>query len=352
MDKLKDNFPFRQWVPRPMGIVILLLIFVPPTFSGGAYLCNIGEMSGALGVWTEDVQMASFFTSIGMCLFPPFMVRFLQARRVKQTYLWCFFLLAILNWVCASTTLRPVLFGACLLTGFVRIMVMLNCTFTIAPYLTGMDTLSMFTMTEKPPAAVQYQLERKRTFLMPVLYFVILVISQMSNMLSAWFAYNFHWQDAYYAVVAMLLAAMLLVVITMVDEEAKEYRMEWRKLPGMLLMAVALCCMTFILVYGKTLDWLDNDAVAFALVALLLSGGAFLLNAADVGEGGYLPLRVFCFRNVGMSMMLFLLTIVFNSASGFFSAFAKLSTPAGNWQSAQLSLWSAGGCLLGLLVAL
>lgn len=352
MSEQKDNFPFRQWVPRPVGIVILLLMFVPPTFSGGAYLSNISEMSGALGVWTEDVQMASFFTSIGMCLFPPFMVRFLQARRVKQTYLWCFILLAMLNWICASATSRPVLFGACLLTGFVRIMVMLNCTFTIAPYLTGMDTLSMFTMTEEPPAAIQYQLERKRTFLMPVLYFVILVISQMSNVLTAWFAYHYHWQDAYYAVVAMLLVAMLLVVLTMTDEKAKDYRMEWRKLPGMLIMAVALCCMTFILVYGKTLDWFDDDALICALAVLLLSCGAFLLNAAREGENGYLPLKIFSYRNVGMSMLLFLLTIIFNSASGFFSAFAKLSTSAGNWQSASLGLWSAGGCLLGLLISL
>lgn len=352
MNGQKDNFPFQQWVPRPVGIIVLLLLFVPPTFSGGAYLSNISEMAGGMGVWTEDVQMASFFTSIGMCLFPPFMVKFLQARRIKQTYLWCFLMLAILNGMCATATSRPVLFTACLLMGFVRIMVMLNCTFTIAPYLTGMDTLSMFTMTEEPPAKVQYQLERKRTFLMPVLYFVILTISQMSNVLTAWFAYNYHWQDAYYAVVAMQLVAMLLVVLTMTDEKRKPYSMEWRKIPGMLLMAVSLCCMTYILVYGKTLDWLGDTGIFWALTVLLLSFGVFLLNAVKEGDGGYMPLNAFRYRNVGMSMLLFLLTIVFNSASSFFSAYAKLSTPANNMHSASLSLWSAVGCLLGLLISL
>lgn len=221
MEKERNNYPFRPSVPRPVGILVLLLMFIPPTFSGGAYLCNVAEMSGGLAVRTEDIQLASFFTSIGMCLFPPFMVRFLQARRPKHTYLACFMLLIPLNYVCAVTTSVPVLLAACLLTGFVRIAVMLNCTFTIAPYLTGMDTLAMFTMKAEPPADIQYGLERKHTFLMPVLYFYILVISQSSNLFTAWFAYEYSWQDAYYAVIGMLLIASLLVIFTMADEEKK-----------------------------------------------------------------------------------------------------------------------------------
>lgn len=121
---------------------------------------------------------------------------------------------------------------------------MLNCTFTIAPYLTGMDTLSMFTMKEEPSADVQYALERKRTFLMPVLYFFILLISQTSNMVTAWFAYEYHWQDAYYVVIGMLLVAILLVVCTIPGEKKTAhniYKVEWKKVPDMLLMAVALC---------------------------------------------------------------------------------------------------------------
>lgn len=349
----KSNHPFYEWVPRPIGILVLLLMFVPPTFSGGAYLCNISEMSGGLGVWTEDIQLASFFTSIGMCLFPPFMVRFLQARRIRQTYLWCFLLLIPLNYICAVTTSVPILLAACLLTGFVRIIVMLNCTFTIAPYLTGMDTLSMFTMKEEPSADVQYVLERKRTFLMPVLYFFILFISQVSNMLTAWFAYEYRWQDAYFVVIGMLLVAMLLVICTMPDEKKTQtYKMEWRKVPDMLLMVSALCCMAYILVYGKTLDWFYSGSIRLAVGMLLISCGAFLFLSLRHGEKSYLPLRVFSYRNVWMSMLLFLLTMVFNSANIFVGTFAKLSTPINNLQSASLSGWAIVGCLFGLLLSI
>lgn len=350
----KNNYPFHKWVPRPIGILVLLLMFVPPTFSGGAYLCNIGEMSGGLGVWTEDIQLASFFTGIGMCLFPPFMVRFLQARRIKQTYLWCFLLLIPLNCICAVTTSVPMLLAACLLTGFVRIIVMLNCTFTIAPYLTGMDTLSMFTMTEEPSADVQYILERKRTFLMPVLYFFILLISQAGNVLTAWFAYEYRWQDAYFVVIGMLLVAMLLVVCTMPNEKKTQtYKVEWKKVPDMLLMAVALCCMAYILVYGKTLDWFCSGSIRLTIGLLLISCGTFIfLSLRHKGDEAYLPLRVFTYRNVRMSMLLFFLTMVFNSANIFVGTFAKISTPVNNLQNASLSGWAIAGCLFGLLLSI
>ena len=340
---------FHSWIPRFPGAIILLLMFVPPTFSGGAYLNNLSEMAGGLGVWSEDIQAASFFTSIGMCLFPPFMVLFLQNRRPKQTFLWCFGLLVLLNLVCAFTTSLPLLFAACLLTGFVRVVAMLNCTFTIAPYLTGMDNLSMFTLKEEPPADVQYALERKRTFLMPVLYFYILLISQLSNMFTAWFAYTYRWQYAYLAVVALLLLSMIIVLCTMRDEPRSfSYRAEWRKMPGMLLMAVALCSMTYVLTYGKTLDWLSSPAIVIALVVMLVAFGVFLIVPVC---GEYLPLHVFTYRNVMLSMLLFMLTMLFNSANGFISMFARLSTSADNIGISSLGGWAAFGCLLGFLVS-
>ena len=353
MKSNQDNFPFYSWVPRPVGILILMFMFVPPTFSGGAYMSNLNEMVGGLGIWTEDIQLAGFFTSIGMCLFPPFMIRFLQARRVKQTYLYCFALLFLLNYICATTVSLPILLLTCLLTGFVRVIVMLNCTFTLAPYLTGMDTLSMFTMKEEPSEEIQYQLERKRTFLMPVLYFYILLISQASNLLTAWFAYEYQWQQAYYVVMGFLLFAMLLVVSTMPDEEKKSrYKVEHVLIPEMAFMTVLLCSLSYIAVYGKTLDWLDSTSIRFAIALSLFSLGGFLYVALQKREKHYLPLEIFRFRNIWMSMLLFFLCMLFNSASMFIGAFAKLSTPINNLQSASLSSWAIVGCFIGLLFSL
>lgn len=129
----------------------------------------------------------------------------------------------------------------------------------------------------------------------------------------------------------MLLAAILLVVCTMPGEPRKRtYAVEWQKVPDMLLMAAALGCIAYTLVYGKTLDRLCSSSIRLALGLMLLSCGAFLLRSLRKGEGAYLPLGVFAFRNVWMSMLLFALAMVLNSAGAFIGAFARISMPAGS----------------------
>lgn len=352
MENKRNNFPFYRWIPKPLGILILMFLFVPPTFSGGAYLSNLNEMQGELGLLVEEIQLASFFTSIGMCLFVPFMVRFLQARSVRRTYLWCFGLLIPLNYVCAVTTSVPVLLSACLLIGFVRVIAMLNCTFTIAPYLTGVNTLSMFTMTETPTPETQYKMERMRTFLMPVLYCFILLIAQSSNVVTAWFAYEYSWQDAYYVTIGMLLTAMFMVLTTMPDvRNGEKYRVEWRKVPELILMTLILCCMAYVLAFGKTLDWFDSRQIVIASGVMLISIGLFLLVSMRNGDDAYLPLGVFRYRNIWMAMTLFLIAMIFNSANIFVGSFSKISTAINNYHSASLSGWAIVGCLAGLVLS-
>ena len=352
MKNKRNNFPFYRWIPKPLGILILMFLFVPPTFSGGAYLSNLNEMQGELGLLVEEIQLASFFTSIGMCLFVPFMVRFLQARSVRRTYLWCYGLLIPLNYVCAVTTSVPVLLSACLLIGFVRVIAMLNCTFTSAPYLTGVNTLYMFTMTETPTPEMQYKMERMRTFLMPVLYCFILLIAQSSNVVTAWFAYEYSWQDAYYVTIGMLLTAMFMVLTTMPDvRNVEKYQAEWRKVPEMTLMTLILCCMAYVLAFGKTLDWFDSRQIVIASGVMLISIGLFLLVSMRNGDDAYLPLGVFRYRNIWMAMMLFLIAMIFNSANIFVGSFSKISTAINNYHSASLSGWAIVGCLAGLVLS-
>jgi len=54
----KHNIPLRSWVPRWMGIVITFAILIPVMMLNGTYSGASMDVSGALGVLTEDISMA------------------------------------------------------------------------------------------------------------------------------------------------------------------------------------------------------------------------------------------------------------------------------------------------------
>ena len=109
-------------------------MFFPATFSGGAYMNNLAEMAGGMGVHNEDIQLASYATSIGMALFAPFMAGFMTIRRVKHLFMRGFLVLQVLNGVIATTDNVVLTIAACLVIGFVRVMLMMNITFTLVKY--------------------------------------------------------------------------------------------------------------------------------------------------------------------------------------------------------------------------
>ena len=75
--QMNNHNPFHSWMPKPLGVLIMLLLFWPPSFSGGTYLGNLSEMQGGLAIYSESVQMGNYLVFVGMCLFVPFMIPYL-----------------------------------------------------------------------------------------------------------------------------------------------------------------------------------------------------------------------------------------------------------------------------------
>ena len=59
-EKLPKNFPFYNWVPKPLGIIFLVLLFIPIMTVSGAYTVNSSEMVGGLGIQSEHIAFISF----------------------------------------------------------------------------------------------------------------------------------------------------------------------------------------------------------------------------------------------------------------------------------------------------
>ena len=346
---MKDNYPFYAWMPKPLGCLVLFLMFFPVTFSGGAYMNNMSEMAGSMGVHSEDIQLASYATSIGMALFAPFMAGFMTIRRVKHLFMRAMLILLVLNAVITTTDNVVVTIVACLVIGFFRVMLMMNITFTLVKYGMGIDALSQFVLTEEPSQADRETAEHARSWQMAGYYGVMLMIAQLGNVLTAYYAYHATWRHAYYVVMVMLLVALILVKFTMPDEEKTvAYKWEWHKMPTVACLGVMMVSLSYILVCGKTLDWFSSARIVWATVVLLLSSAGYLL-LSNRFEG--LHWEILTLKNVWLSALLFTVLMVLFSCSMFVSAFAKLSTQAGNFDAGMLASWGILGCFLGLLIA-
>ena len=81
MPQNPKNFPFYNWVPKPLGIIFLIILFVPMITMSGVYSANSGEMMSGLGIQSEYISFAGFCTSVGMAAFSPFFYDLVCLRR-------------------------------------------------------------------------------------------------------------------------------------------------------------------------------------------------------------------------------------------------------------------------------
>ena len=103
MPSYPKNYPFYNWVPKPRGILIMLLLFIPILTVGGVYSVNSTEMMSGLGIISEHIQFTNFVTSIGMAAFAPFLYRLMCIRREKMMCLVGFSLMYVFSYICAKT---------------------------------------------------------------------------------------------------------------------------------------------------------------------------------------------------------------------------------------------------------
>ena len=57
MPSYPKNYPFYSWMPKPLGIIILLFFFLPILTVGGVYSVNSTEMMSGLGIISEHIQL-------------------------------------------------------------------------------------------------------------------------------------------------------------------------------------------------------------------------------------------------------------------------------------------------------
>lgn len=348
------NSPFYNWVPKPVGIIILLLLFVPILTIGGVYTANSSEMMGGLGIQSEHIQFVTFVTSVGMAAFAPFFYQLVCIRREKMMCLAGFSIMYVLSYVCARTDSIFLLALCSLVMGFLRMVLMMVNLFTLIKYAFGMEATRNITPGLEPDSEEGWdKLDIEKSNSQPMIYLFFMILGQLGTWLTAWLAYRYEWQYVYYYMMATLLLCMLVIFVTMPYQKFTGGRIpvNFRKFGNVVLFCLTWVSFIYVLVYGKTLDWFDDPTIRLAAVTFVASGALFAYQETT-HRSPYFLMDIFKLRNIRIGIMLYLMLMILNSSSMLVNVFTGVGMKIDNWQAAILNNWCMAGYAIGVILTI
>lgn len=354
MTRFPQNYPFYDWVPKPVGILILILLFIPILTVGGVYSANSGEMMSGLGILSEHIQFVGFVTSIGMAAFAPFFYDLVRIRREKLMCLVGFSIMYLLSYVCAVTESIFLLALCSLIMGFLRMVLMMVNLFTLIKYAFGMEATRNITPGNEPSDEESWDcLDREKSTSMPIIYLFFMILGQVGTALTAWLAYEYEWQYVYYFMMGTILLSILIIFITMPFHSypGERFPITFSKFGNVVVFSCMVTCFIYILVYGKTLDWFDDPTIVRAALLTLLFGAIFIYLESS-RRSPYFLMDLFKLRTINMGVILFLLLMILNSSAMFVNVFTSIGMKIDNWQNAALGNWCVVGYIIGAILSI
>ena len=352
MARLPKNFPFYDWVPKPLGIIFLIFLFIPILTIGGVYSVNSGEMVSGLGIQTEHIQFVGFVTSVGMAAFSPFFYDLVRVRNEKMMCIVGFSLMYMLSYVCAKTDSIFVLALCSLIMGFMRNVLMMCNLFTLIKYGFGIEASRNITPGNEPKDEAGWdQLDKEKTASMPTIYLFFMILGQLGTWLTAWLASEYEWHYVYYFMMATMLASILIIFVTMPFQKyrTRRFPITFSKFGNVVIFSVMMCSFIYVMVYGKTYDWFDNESIRLATGICVVFTLLFLSMEAS-RRSPYFLLDAFKLRSIQYGIALFMMLMILNSSAMFVNVFTGVGMKIDNWQNAMLGNWVLVGYFVGCVI--
>ena len=347
------NFPFYNWVPKPLGIIFLIILFIPIMTISGVYSVNSSEMIGGLGIQSEHISFVGFVTSVGMAAFSPFFYDLVCLRRQKMMSVVGFSILFALSYVCAKTDSIFLLAVCSLIMGFVRQTLLMTTLFTLIKYGFRIEATKNLTPGNEPTTEEGWdKLDTEKTTSMPTIYFFFMILGQMGTWLTAYLAYAYEWQYVYYFMMAAMLVAIVISMVAMPYHKypMKKFPINFSKFGYVVVFSMMCCSFIFIMVYGKVLDWYSHPYIRMATIVCVVFTLLFVY-LERTRRSPYFLLSTLKLRSVQGGILLFLGLMIFNSSAMFVNVFVSVGMKIDNWQNATLGNWVLVGYFLGLVMA-
>lgn len=323
------NVPIRPWVPRWLGLVTAFVVMLPIILINGAYTGDIIEVSGSLGVLSEDIRMAYYATSVGMAVAYPIIPKLRPVITTKTVLLTDLLLQAILSFICAKVNQMDITIVCSFFIGFLKAFAMLEIIIMIRPFFSPANVRSEF-----------------------YAYFYPIVFSagQISMALTAQLAYHYQWQYMYYFVMLLLLIAIVFILVFFryarrpIQIPLKE--IDWKSI---LILSSALLFIIYIATYGKTLDWFDSGKIMGFSLAVPLLGWLFLQRQVS-RPAPFIRLEVLNRSKALIGYFYMMLVMFLSSSSSLVTSYVNSIIRVDSVHANLLNLWLIPGFIVGAFI--
>lgn len=324
-----QSVPIRPWVPRWLGIVTAFVVMLPIILINGAYTGNITEVSGTLGVLSEDISMAYYATSAGMAVAYPLIPKVRPVVTTKTILLSDLLLQVILSFICAQVNQMDIIIVCSFFIGFLKAFAMLEIIIMIRPLFSPQNIRSEF-----------------------YAYFYPIVFSagQVSMAVTAQLAYYYQWQYMYYFVILLLLIAIVFILMFFryaerpINFPFKE--IDWRSI---LLVAAILLFTIWSATYGKTLDWFSSVKITIYVILLPLLVWLFV-SRQKMQKNPYLKLEVLNSSKALIGYFYMMLVMFFTSTSSLVTSYMNTIIRVDSIHANFLNLWMLPGYICGAII--
>ena len=320
---------FKDWVPKPVQLLLIFSLMVPLLTINGIYTSNIGEMTGSLGIMTDDLMMANYAAMIGMAVAFPLLLRVKQYFKSKDILLTIFLSFALLNYISSTTDHPAILTTANFMLGALKMFGMIEIIIPI-----------MFIISPTGDRAKFYS----------VFYPISIGLGMISGYLTTELAFDSNWQHIYQFAIPISLLCALLVLIFNHDyyggKRVPLYQFDWISL---VLYSSVLMLINYVFSYGKTFNWLDSLNIKAALISFVILSIWFVQRQLTL-KRPYISLSILKKKNVNGAIFFIFLMGLFNSSSSIQSAFTTGILKYSTQINSELNLMMIGGCILGGLL--
>lgn len=322
--------PFAAWVPKPVMLLLIILIMFPLMSVSGVYTGNATDLSGALATYSEFVSMANNAGSIGMGLALLIVFRVKMRFRSKEIIATCSIILALLSYVNGTTDNPYVVVAGSFLIGFFKMFPMIEVVLPM-----------MFILSPTGDRGIFYA----------IFYPISMCFGQLSSYFFASLTFNSNYKAPFFIMTIFMLVVACISLIFQHDQrfsfKKPLYQIDWLSL--VLLGASAMSFNVFF-TFMRQQGWFISPYIR---VALLLS---FVFLCLTIWRQKFLkrPLidfNVFTKQNVIHSLILLLFLGIYLASSSIYVQYSIGVLGYNNLINAKVNLWMIPGIILAGVLA-